>query len=170
MEVLREDLQENKLEINILDGYSDITQKYETVKKDTNKENVAIIDDFELKKETQIVDCIDIQSENYKTYAEWAMKNEIDIVGKFKKSTIVSSNFATYTQRNKVINELYDKVMQKQYKGICIDFKEIDDINSFNRFLIEITPKFRESGLKVIVILNSQMEQEKVKNIVDFTI
>ena len=53
-----------------MDGYNDITQKYETVKKDTNKENVAVIDDFELKKEAQIVDSIDIQSETYQTYAE----------------------------------------------------------------------------------------------------
>lgn len=60
--------------------------------------------------------------------------------------------------------------MQKRYKGICIDFEKIDDVNSFYRFLIELVPKFRDSGLKVMVKLNQQMNVEKVKNMVDFTI
>ena len=34
-------------------------------------------------------------------------------------------------------------------------FDKIDDINSFNRFLIEIKPKFKESGLKVAIKINN---------------
>lgn len=85
------------------------------------------------------------------------------------KITNVSESFKTYTQRSKKIKELYEAVIKQEYKGICIDFEQIDDTNSFYRFLIELTPKFRESGLKVVVKLNEQLEQERVKNIVDFT-
>lgn len=85
------------------------------------------------------------------------------------KITNVSESFKTYTQRSKKIKELYEAVIKQEYKGIYIDFEQIDDRNSFYRFLIELTPKFKESGLKVVVKLNEQLEQEKVNNIVDFT-
>lgn len=85
--------------------------------------------------------------------------------------TSIANTFATYSQRSNIIKSLYDETIKDdKYLGICIDFEQIDDMNSFNRFLIELTPKFRESGLKVIVKLNEQINQEKVKKIVDFTI
>lgn len=77
---------------------------------------------------------------------------------------------ATYEQRNKIINDIYQKVIQNQFNGICIDFAEIDDVNSFNRFLIEITPKFKESGLTVFVKKNKFIDTKKIKSIADFVI
>ena len=82
----------------------------------------------------------------------------------------ISTAFTTYSMRNDMIKNLYDQVMQNQYKGVCIDFEEIDDVNSFYRFLIELSPKFKESGLKVVVKVKQQLDKEKVKNMVDFTI
>ena len=82
--------------------------------------------------------------------------------------TSVASAFATYSQRSEIIQNIYNKVMQNQYKGVCIDFEEIDDVNSFYRFLIELSPKFKESGLKVMVKASTPIDKEKVKNIVDF--
>lgn len=82
----------------------------------------------------------------------------------------VSSSFATYSLRNDIIKNVYNQVMQNQYKGVYIDFQEIDDVNSFYRFLIELSPKFKESGLKVAVKVNQQLDKKRIKNIVDFTI
>lgn len=82
--------------------------------------------------------------------------------------TNISTAFATYAQRNQIIQTIYNEVMQNQYKGVCIDLEQIDDVNSFYRFLIELSPKFKESGLKVGVKENSLIDQEKVKNMVDF--
>jgi len=80
----------------------------------------------------------------------------------------VSEAFMTYTQRNTVINELYNEVINGQHYFVCINFKDIDDINSFYRFIIELTPKFNESGIKVAVKLNKQIDEDKIKNVVDF--
>lgn len=84
--------------------------------------------------------------------------------------TSVSTAFATYSQRTDSIKNIYNQVMQNQYQGVCIDFQEIDDVNSFYRFLIELSPRFKESGLKVLVKATEQLDKEKLKNIVDFII
>ncbi len=84
--------------------------------------------------------------------------------------TSISTAFATYSLRNECIKKVYEQVMQNQYKGVCIDFQEMDDVNSFYRFLIELTPKFKESGLKVVIKANEMLDKEKLKNIVDFII
>ena len=168
-EVLREDLQTDTTKINILKDCSDITNINHNIELETENENVAIIDSFNLTKGNAIFQKIDVQSAEYQNYFQWATENNIEVVSKFQNNITVSSTLVTYSQRKKIINELYDKIIQNQHKGVCIDFEEIDDINSFYRFLIELTPKFKESGLKVIVKTNKYMDEEKVKNIVDFT-
>ena len=65
---------------------------------------------------------------------------------------------------------MYQKTLDGDFKGVCIDFEKIDDIHSFYRFLIELTPKFRESGLLVAVKLKPQLDKAKVKGIVDFVL
>ncbi len=79
-----------------------------------------------------------------------------------------SMGLATYSQRNEVINKIYADVIQSGKYMVCIDFEEIDDINCFYRFVIELTPKFREAGMKVGVKLNSPIDEKKIKNVVDF--
>ena len=48
-----------------------------------------------------------------------------------------------------------------------INFEKIDDINSFNRFIIELAPKFKEAGLKIIIKSNGTLDNKKLENIVD---
>lgn len=82
----------------------------------------------------------------------------------------VSTQLATYKQRNEVINRIYFNVIQNGYHTVCIDFHNIDEINSFYRFVIELTPKFRESGVKVGLKLSGQMDQERVEKMVDLVL
>lgn len=170
IEVLREDLNEFSTEINILQECSDIENLPANVELSKDKENVTIIDAFELVENNVINQYVDPNSDVYKNYYNWTTGKEINIIGKFKSSQSVSASFCTYAQRNGVINDLYNKVIVSKYKGVCIEFEKIDDVNSFYRFLIELTPKFKESGFKVIVKINEQLDMSKVKNIVDLTI
>lgn len=169
-EIVREDLQEESSKINVLEEYAELPNEYPEIKQQEGKENIVLIDDFILTKEAKMSDTVDVQSEQYNQYLTWAEANNIGTIGKIKCECSISTSFTTFEQRNEIIKEIYNKVMEKYYKGICIEFEQIDDANSFQRFLIELIPKFKESGLKVIVKLNQQMNQEKVKNIVDFTI
>ncbi len=169
VEILREDLLEEIDQINYLEGYSEIRNYDEKPDLVADQENVVIIDDFVLEKEAKIKSQVDVHSENYQPYVQWTEMNEIGMIANLKSETSIAETLATYEQRNKVINEIYQKLMEKQYKGICIEFEKIDDVNNFYRLLIEMTPKLKESGLKVVVKLNQQMDKEKVKSIVDFS-
>ncbi len=113
---------------------------------------------------------MDTQSETYQNFSQSMNASNIGILAKLKSEATISATFATYTQRNQIINNLYNQVISKQYQGICVDFEQIDDVNSFYRFLIELTPKFKESGLKVVVKLNGQIKKERIKDIVNLVI
>ena len=146
---------------------NDITKTYNEVKIDNTKENIVTIEDFELNKNNVITQTVDTVSQEYQNYANWASENNIGIVGILKNNTSISTSFKTYQQRNEIIADLYDKVVKKQYRGIMINFEKIDDINSFNRFIIELAPKFKEAGLKIIIKSNGTLDNKKLENIVD---
>ena len=87
-----------------------------------------------------------------------------------KNSTSVSECLMTYANRNKIINDLYVFLIKNKAKGVYINFNEIDDVNSFYRFLIELTPKFKESGMYVIVEDNKVLDKHKLETIVDYVV
>ncbi len=156
--------------INILEENAELSKTYEQLKRQEKKDNVVILEDFILNKETQIEGTMDTQSETYQNFSQSMNASNIGILAKLKSEATISATFATYTQRNQIINNLYNQVISKQYQGICVDFEQIDDVNSFYRFLIELTPKFKESGLKVVVKLNGQIKKERIKDIVNLVI
>lgn len=156
--------------IKVLKEYSNLPNEYEPLNPQENQENIVILDDFLLTKEAQVASSQNSQTEAYQRFFNEANNQAIGILGKVTSEANISSSLATYEQRNQIIKELYHQVLAKHYQGICIDFEKIDDVNNFNRFLIELTPKFRESGLKVIVKANELMNPEKIKHNVDFII
>ncbi len=168
IEVLREDLVEEETKLHILGEFSDLGQIPEVIQQNPEETNVALIEDFVLTKEAKIKQNMESESEKYKTFLNWAEENEVSMMAVVQNEEAFP--LATYRQRNQLINALYNEVMKKYYKGICIDFEEINDWNGFYRLLIEMTPKFRESGLKVMVKAKDSMDLERLKKVVDFTI
>lgn len=81
-----------------------------------------------------------------------------------------SQDLGAYEKRNEVINDIYLKVISGEYYSVIIDFNNIDNIDDFYRFVIELTPKFNESGIKVAIKLNNQIEEQKVSNVVNYII
>ena len=60
--------------------------------------------------------------------------------------------------------------MQSNLTAININFNKINDVNSYYRFLIELAPKLRESGIKIIATNNEVLNIEKLESIVDYII
>ena len=60
--------------------------------------------------------------------------------------------------------------IEHEFQGVNINFEKIDDINSFNRFIIELTPRLKELGLKVSIKTNKNVDEEKLKDVVDIII
>ena len=81
-----------------------------------------------------------------------------------------SEIFLTYDERKTVINNIYSKLIENNYKVLNINFEKINDINSFYRFIIELTPRLREAGIKTVVTYNAVMNEEKVLKIVDYLV
>lgn len=170
---LRDKWQEEKLDLNILEEYSNITGEYEPLVEETKnngKLNSVFPEILLLEEGGKVINKGSGNAEALKNYTNWANENNISVIPVLKSNTAISKDLLTYEQRNKVINELYDVVVKNQVKGINIDFETINDVNSFYRFIIEITPKFKESGLKVCVTLNKNINRDKIENIVDYII
>ena len=167
-ETIREKMEEKALDVNIVKNANDITQKYDNNILSNEKQNVVIPSFFLLEKEQKVLDKTNSKSNNFNNYIAWTNENNIQVWPTITSTANVSEELLTYTQRNKVINSLYQYLMQYQFQGVNINFEKIDDVNSFNRFLIELKPKLKESGLKMCVTYNKSLDLSKIKNIADW--
>ena len=167
-ETIREKMEEKALDVNIVKNANDITQKYDNNILSNEKQNVVIPSFFLLEKEQKVLDKTNSKSNNFNNYIAWTNENNIQVWPTITSTANVSEELLTYTQRNKVINSLYQYLMQYQFQGVNINFEKIDDVNSFNRFLIELKPKLKESGLKMCVTYNKSLDSSKIKNIADW--
>lgn len=166
---VRDDYVVQKLPLNLFTKNTDV-KVYENIDFKENHLNVlnpAIINiDSNLKIATNAV----VNTDNYSKYVNWADEKNIYVMPTLKNSTSVSECLMTYADRNKIINDLYVFLIKNKAKGVYIKFSEIDDVNSFYRFLIELTPKFKESGMYVIVEDNKVLDENKLETIVDYVV
>lgn len=166
---VRDDYVVQKLPLNLFTKNTDV-KVYENIDFKENHLNVlnpAIINiDSNLKIATNAV----VNTDNYSKYVNWADEKNIYVMPTLKNSASVSECLMTYADRNKIINDLYVFLIKNKAKGVYIKFSEIDDVNSFYRFLIELTPKFKESGMYVIVEDNKVLDENKLETIVDYVV
>lgn len=166
---IRENMDSSKIsELNFLE-YNDISKDYTDMEINNTKQNAVIIDMFTIK-DKQLNSNIDIKSKDYIFYKKWAEENNIMIIANLSCKDEVIDDFLTYNQRNSMIENIYIKMIQNNCTVLNIDFDKINDINSYYRFLIELAPKLRESGIKMIVTNNENLNIEKLESIVDFVI
>lgn len=75
-----------------------------------------------------------------------------------------------YKTRTELIDKIVNFVSKYRVRGINIDFQKVDDTNSFDRFIIELTPRLRELGITTNVILNNSFEEKNLVGVVDYLI
>lgn len=169
-ETIREKMVNLVLDVNIVEDASDILKQHDNSLFSTEKQNVVIPTFFTLDKDQKVLDKTNSSTNSFASYTNWIRENNVQIWATITNSANISENLLTYTQRNSVINSIYNYLMQYQFQGINIDFDKIDDINSFNRFLIELKPKLKESGLKLCITYNNSLDKNKIQNIADWII
>lgn len=84
-----------------------------------------------------------------------------------KQSNKAISN---YKSRTALINMIIESIGDKKLNGINIDFKGITDTDNYIRFIIELAPRLREIGISSNVVINNNMEKEKLVGVVDYLI
>lgn len=169
-EKLRDNWNEEKIEYSVVKDASDVNKKYSEAKLDSEKQNITIPTFFYLEKDGEILDKTGSTSPEFTAYTEWAKEHNVQIWATLENNENVSKTLLTYTDRNKVINEIYKKLVEHQFSGVNINFKKIDDVNSFNRFIIELTPRLKELGIKVAVTNNEFVDSNKLGNVVHLVI
>lgn len=168
-ETIREKMIEKKTEFNYLSNISE--KNYNSAELSNDKQNIISPTYFALDKEQKIIDKTNSKTDSFNKFTSWTNENNVQVWPIVTNLANVSENLLTYTQRNTVINNIYQYLMQYQFQGAFIKFEKIDDWNSFNRFLIELKPKLKESGLKLGIIYNSEnIEKSKIENIADLLI
>lgn len=169
-EKIRDNWEEEKISVSVIKNASDISKDYSKAKLDEEKQNVVIPTFFYVEKNREILDKTGSSTEEFKNYINWAKDNNVEVWSTLENNTEVSNSLLTYTDRNKVINELYKKLVEYQFTGVNINFKKIDDVNSFNRFIIEMTPRLKELGIKVAVTNNETIDKDKLSKVVDIIV
>ena len=169
-ESIRDNWEKEETNVAIIKNASDLSKNYSKATLDKEKQSVVIPTFFYIEKDGQILDKTASTTDEYKAYMNWTKENNVQVWATLKNDIEVSNSLLTYTDRNKVINELYKKIVEYQFSGININFEKIDDVNSFNRFIIELTPRLKELGIKVSVTKNENVDKEKLSKIVDIIV
>jgi len=161
-----------KPELKVFDNYANITGVYGAVETEPGKLNVVDPVFFEIDKDSNLLDKSQINTAAYAVYSSWAENNGLKIMPSCANLDSVSNNLLNYSQRVNVINRLTKLTKEYGFVGINIDFDQVDDVNSFYRFLIELQPRFKEEGLYVSVTVknNKNIQRNKIQNIVDYVV
>lgn len=109
---------------------------------------------------------IGINQDNFEASSDviWAT---ISNKGLERQSNDLINNYQTRTE---LIETLVNFVSKYRVRGINVDFQKVNNQNSFNRFIIELTPRLRELGITTNVILNNSFEEESLVGVVDYLI
>lgn len=167
---IREKMDDEIYDLKAYTEYSKISGIYDNISVENEKLNVVVPTFFYIDKNSKVLDRTKSSTATYANYMDWVNENSLKVLPTLENNESVSKSLLTYSQRDQVIEDLYTYIVKYQYKGININFETIDDINSFYRFIIEMTPRFKESGLIVAVTLNDSIDKEKVLKITDYVI
>lgn len=168
--ITREETIYEKPDIKTYSNYSNISGVYENFEVDDKYINCVVPTFFYIEKDSNVLDKTTSTTATYAVYKNWADTNKLTILPSVSNNGAVSDCLLSYSQRSQVINGLIEYLKKYQYFGINIDFDLIDDINSFYRFIIEISPRFKNENLKVAVTLNKNIDKKKIEKIVDYII
>ena len=75
-----------------------------------------------------------------------------------------------YKSRTLLIDNIVNLTIKYNIKGININFSNIENIQMFNRFIIELAPRLREIGVTANVVLTENLNETDYAGIVDFVI
>jgi len=105
-----------------------------------------------------------------------AKKISIDDIGEWTNisnkvlGSTTNTILADVQTRANFINTIVDQVIKGNTNGVNINFTGIDNIENFERFLIELAPRLREIGATTCVKINNEINENDIKNVVDYIV
>lgn len=112
-----------------------------------------------------------LQIQNWKELNNTKLENEKWVVINDEYfQTNINDVFSKYNSRNQYINTIVEIAKQNNIDAIVLDIKEIEDINDYYRFIIEIAPNLRNNNIKINVVLNDKIKEENIIGVVDYIV
>jgi len=170
IQVVRENMEQEKLNnVSILNDYNTVSS-YDTITVDSSKTNIVIPNLFNINENLEVENIIDLSSKKYEQYSSWAENSNVNICANVTLTGSMNAICSNYTTRTCLINLLYNHFVSNKINMICIDFDSVDDVEGFYRFVIELTPRFKEVGFKVLVKNKTGLDKNRLEKIVDYVI
>ena len=82
----------------------------------------------------------------------------------------INQIISDYKLRTELIDLIVDKSVENNVNGVCINFSEVENNENIKRFLIELSPKLREIGINICLVINDNIEKDDYLNIVDYIV
>ena len=134
--------------------------RYGFVRENRLANKQVIRQDREQREEARKITMLEIYSdEMWKTFYNTGVELQTNIV------------LSNYQTRADLINTIVSDSMENRLNGIVIDFREINNAQNFERFIIELTPRLREIGIAVGVYFEEEAaNMELIRQVVDFIV
>lgn len=170
-EKIRDNLENETLSnVEVLKDYNEIKSEYEVVVTNDAKTSIVTPNLFNVNSAFELKQIITLDSEKFNNYKNWANNNNISICATVSFDGSMNDLCSSYNTRTYLINNIYTELIKNQINIVNIDFENIDDMEGFYRFIIEMTPRYKEAGIKVIVTYKNGMNKERLNNIVDYVL
>ena len=75
-----------------------------------------------------------------------------------------------YEQRQELITSIVRKLNKNNISGLILNVQNINDYDSTQKFIQELTPRLREIGICVGVKINDEIKEKDFINIVDYLV
>lgn len=157
--IIRQDMNDNlqtqKIKADLLKNV-ELTINNEKIKVLNNMFGISSIGLLEINEEVL---------NNIKTTSKiWATISNSNLV---KQSNGIVKDYKT---RTLLIDNIVNLAIKYNIKGINVNFNNIEDVQSFNRFVIELAPRLREIGISTNIILTENLNETDYAGIVDYVI
>ena len=152
--------------------YSVVDDKYEVLTNASEGTLVfpSLFEIVQLEDKIDVKNVIDLENKKFQTYKDWAEQSNVSICPTVKLNCSMSKVSSSYESRSYVINTLYNTLINNRLTMICIDFTDVDDAEGLYRFIIEMVPRFKCAGMKVLIRNNGVFNVDRIKNIVDYVV
>ena len=103
-------------------------------------------------------------NEEYQKEEMWAVLSNNNI------EEYLESVIKDYEQRQELITSIVRKLNKNNISGLILNLQNINDYDSTQKFIQELTPRLREIGICVGVKINDEIKEKDFINIVDYLV
>ena len=114
---------------------------------------------------------LEIEEEYVPTINEENQKEEMwAVLSNNNIEEYLESVIKDYEQRQELITSIVRKLNKNNISGLILNVQNINDYDSTQKFIQELTPRLREIGICVGVKINDEIKEKDFINIVDYLV